>query len=217
MATRVTLADLRACADSVFQELGPGHSESTYQNAFELECQWRHLPYVRQPTLPIVYKQHVVGFHRPDLMVGHQFLIEFKVARLDARPASSWRLQLQRYLVQSPHYQGVLIVFSIDDVEVAEVYPPQPSSLPSPPLPSPPLPSPPLPSPPSLPHPHPLLPSPPPSSRPAVHASPLPLSPPLVTSLPTNGPSAPPLPPAPMPDLIHVPDNTRPMEFISFG
>ena len=213
MATRVTLADLRACADSVFQELGPGHSESTYQNAFELECQWRHLPYVRQPTLPIVYKQHVVGFHRPDLMVGHQFLIEFKVARLDARPASSWRLQLQRYLVQSPHYQGVLIVFSIDDVEVAEVCPPHPSH-PSLPLSSPSLPSPSLP----LPLPHPPLLSPlHPSSRPAVHASPLPLSPPLVTSPPTNGPSAPSLPPAPMPDLIHVPDNTRPMEFISFG
>lgn len=131
MATEgATVTALKECAGEVFRELGPGHSEATYQNAFEIECQLRHWVYTRQPTLPIWYKSQVVGYHRPDLQLK-QLIIEFKVCRADTSPSPSWSSQLEQYLRGCPGYRGLLVIFTREGVNCIEFPPSVAASLPT--------------------------------------------------------------------------------------
>jgi GxxExxY protein len=45
----------------VHRKLGPGFFESVYEQALRLERTLRRIPFVRQPAMAIVYKDHVVG------------------------------------------------------------------------------------------------------------------------------------------------------------
>ena len=104
---------LRACAEQVFDELGPDYSEATYQNAFEVECQLRKIHFVRQPTLNILYKGNIVGFQRPDMIVENEVVIEMKACRemnAGSRHLQNWESQLRNYL-KNNHMCGLLIIF----------------------------------------------------------------------------------------------------------
>jgi GxxExxY protein len=58
--------------------LGPGSLESVYENALDIELAERGIHFVRQPTVPVVYKQRVVGDTRPDLLVEGCLVVELK-------------------------------------------------------------------------------------------------------------------------------------------
>jgi GxxExxY protein len=106
------------CAEQVFHILGSHHSESTYQNALEMECQLRKIQYIRQPTLNILYKGNIVGFQRPDIIINNQVVIEIKVCReatIASRNLHHWKSQLGNYL-KDHNYNGMLIVFGVSNV-----------------------------------------------------------------------------------------------------
>ena len=109
---------VRDCAEQVFLNLGSYHSESTYQNALEIECQLRKIHYIRQPTLNILYKGNIVGFQRPDIIINNQVVIEIKVCReatIASRNLHHWKSQLGNYL-KDHNYNGMLIVFGVSNV-----------------------------------------------------------------------------------------------------
>src|SRR5688572_20370243 len=58
------------CGIEVHRYLGPGLLEVTYERAFCIELEAAGLPYVRQSPVPVLYKGHLIGEHRPDLVVG---------------------------------------------------------------------------------------------------------------------------------------------------
>jgi GxxExxY protein len=116
---------IHECAKNVMEGLGPFHSEHTYQRAMEIEFQQQHIRYELQPTLPIIYKECCVGFHRPDLIVDHQIIVELKVSK--SEPTRSqldmWEGQLRRYVTDAPTYSGLLIIFNamLSDVSVVPI------------------------------------------------------------------------------------------------
>jgi GxxExxY protein len=66
------------CAIEVHRHLGPGLLEGTYEKALCIELGEANLSYTRQLPVPVLYKGHVIGEHRPDLVVCERVLVEVK-------------------------------------------------------------------------------------------------------------------------------------------
>jgi GxxExxY protein len=66
------------CGIEVHRELGPGLVEPTYERALCLELTAASLHYVRQVPVPVLYKGHVIGAYRPDLVVENRVVVEIK-------------------------------------------------------------------------------------------------------------------------------------------
>jgi GxxExxY protein len=99
------------CAKHVMVQLGPFHSESVYHNALMVGLRKARINYQDQPFLPIFYEGHVVGTHRPDLVVENQLAVELKVAKR-ASIDPQFIGQLQRYMHHSPELKtGLLLCF----------------------------------------------------------------------------------------------------------
>ena len=77
--------EIIGCAIEVHRYLGPGLYEATYEEALCLEFNEAEIPYRRQIGVPVLYKGHLIGEHRPDLVVRDRVVVEIKsVARIDA-------------------------------------------------------------------------------------------------------------------------------------
>lgn len=66
------------CGIEVHRHLGPGLSESNYEEALCLELASAGLSYVRQVGVPVLYKGQQIGEHRPDLVVENSVVVEIK-------------------------------------------------------------------------------------------------------------------------------------------
>jgi GxxExxY protein len=62
----------------VHRHLGPAFAESVYENALCLELALRGVTFERQVTVPVLYKDKVVGEGRADLVVGERLVVELK-------------------------------------------------------------------------------------------------------------------------------------------
>jgi GxxExxY protein len=66
------------CAIEVHRQLGPGLLEKNYEEALCMELTEPSLAYTRQVGVPVLYKGHVIGEHRPDLVVADRVVVEVK-------------------------------------------------------------------------------------------------------------------------------------------
>jgi GxxExxY protein len=66
------------CAMEVHRQLGPGLLEGTYEEALCIELRDQGLSIQRQTRVPIYYKGHLIGEHRPDLVVEDRVVVEVK-------------------------------------------------------------------------------------------------------------------------------------------
>jgi GxxExxY protein len=66
------------CGIEVHRQLGPGLSESNYEEALCIEMTEAGLSYVRQVGAPVMYKGQQIGEHRPDLVVENGVVVEIK-------------------------------------------------------------------------------------------------------------------------------------------
>lgn len=66
------------CGMEVHRQLGPGLSESNYEEALCIELTSAGLSYVRQVGVPVMYKGQQIGEHRPDLVVENAVVVEIK-------------------------------------------------------------------------------------------------------------------------------------------
>jgi GxxExxY protein len=73
----VASAVLQAAVE-VHRVLGPGFLEGVYEQALGVELTLRRIPFVRQPAMVVVYKDHVVGDVRPDVLVAERLIVELK-------------------------------------------------------------------------------------------------------------------------------------------
>ena len=69
---------LIGCAIEVHRHLGPGLLEANYETALCLELEAQGIPFMRQVRTPVLYKGHVIGEYRPDLVADKRVLIEIK-------------------------------------------------------------------------------------------------------------------------------------------
>jgi GxxExxY protein len=66
------------CGMEVHRQLGPGLSESNYEEALCIELAAAGLSFVRQTSVPVFYKGQQIGEHRPDLVVENGVVVEIK-------------------------------------------------------------------------------------------------------------------------------------------
>jgi GxxExxY protein len=65
-------------AIEVHRHLGPGFSESCYEEALTIELPLRAIAFRRQHEVDIHYKGRVITTHRLDLLVGDMLVVELK-------------------------------------------------------------------------------------------------------------------------------------------
>jgi GxxExxY protein len=99
-------------AMEVYNQLGPGFSESIYQEAMEFEVETRQLPSNPQQEIYIVYKEiKLKQFFKPDFIFYDNIIVEIKALdQLTSRQES----QLLNYLKATNLPVGVLINFGAD-------------------------------------------------------------------------------------------------------
>jgi GxxExxY protein len=97
------------CAIEVHRQLGPGLLESVYEAAMPIELELAGLAYERQKIVPVVYKGHLIGEHRLDLLVEDAVVVELKsVERFDPL----FQAQVMSYLKLTGKPVGLLINFN---------------------------------------------------------------------------------------------------------
>jgi GxxExxY protein len=97
------------CAIEVHRTLGPGLLESTYEAALGIELKLAGINFECQLEIPVVYKSHLVGDYRLDLVVEKSVIIELKsVDRFDP----VFEAQLLTYLKITGLKRGLLLNFN---------------------------------------------------------------------------------------------------------
>ena len=97
------------CTIEVHRQLGPGLLESVYESASCIELDLAGLAFERQKVVPVIYKGHMIGEHRLDLLVEDIVIIELKsVERFDP----IFQAQVMSYLKLTGKPVGLLINFN---------------------------------------------------------------------------------------------------------
>ncbi len=68
-------------AIAVHTTLGPGFLESIYEEALCIELDFQGIPYDRQMSIRLTYRQKSIGNHRLDLLVAKRVVVELKAAK----------------------------------------------------------------------------------------------------------------------------------------
>jgi GxxExxY protein len=105
----VASAVLEAAVE-VHRVLGPGFFEGVFEQALDLELALRLIPFVRQPSMAVVYKERVVGDVRPDLLVAGCLIVELKTVD---RLASIHLAQALSYLKATRLKLALVINFNV--------------------------------------------------------------------------------------------------------
>ncbi len=105
-------------AVDVHKSLGPGFLESIYQRAMEVALSNRAVPFERQKEIRIAFEGVEVGFHRLDLVVDAQIVVELKAVKAfeDIHYA-----QLKSYLKATGLKVGLLLNFNAPTVAIKRV------------------------------------------------------------------------------------------------
>jgi GxxExxY protein len=102
--------DIIAAAMEVHRCLGPGLLESAYEQCLCHELENRGIPFVRQKTLPVVYKGKTLECgYRLDVVVNNKVLLELKCVE---KLLPIHEAQLLTYLKLSGLRTGLLINFN---------------------------------------------------------------------------------------------------------
>ena len=95
---------------AVHTALGPGLLEAAYEEALCIELGLRGIPFARQVTLSVEYKEQHVGEARMDVLVDEQLILELKAVDCIAPIHIA---QLLSYLKLSRLRLGLLINFNV--------------------------------------------------------------------------------------------------------
>ncbi len=96
-------------AIEVHRHLGPGYTESVYEDALAVELEIRSVPFERQVAIQLDYKGHAVGAGRLDLLVGKMLVVELKAVDALLRVHSA---QVIAYLKMTRLPLGLLMNFN---------------------------------------------------------------------------------------------------------
>ena len=106
---------LRGCFFAVYNSLGFGHKESVYQQALEEEFKEKNIPYQREKSLAVKYKDKKVGNYRPDFLIDNKIILELKAVTFMPQ---SFRQQLLHYLKTTDIKLGLLVNFGSNHLQI---------------------------------------------------------------------------------------------------
>ena len=96
-------------AFAVHRQLGPGFLEKFYEEALCIELAARRIPFVRQKTISVHYRDHLLGKQRLDLLVADLVVVEVKAVE-EMLPL--FEAQVISYLTATGLRLGYLINFN---------------------------------------------------------------------------------------------------------
>jgi len=96
-------------AFSVFNDLGFGHLEKTYQKALEQEFLKRGIKFKREFYIPIKYAGKTVGQNYLDFLVDDKVIVEIKRGNFFSINDIN---QIKKYLVSANLQLAILIIFT---------------------------------------------------------------------------------------------------------
>lgn len=102
-------------AFSIHKQLGPVHKEIIYQNALAHELDILPVPYKREPSLAIQYKDKNVGIYKPDFIIDDKVIVELKAEKY---PSAQAKTQLSYYLKGTQYKVGLLLNFGTSSLDV---------------------------------------------------------------------------------------------------
>lgn len=76
-----TSGTILEAAVAVHKALGPGFLESVYQQTMEVALRHRSISFQRQREIRITFEEEEVGWHRLDLIVGGEIVVELKAVK----------------------------------------------------------------------------------------------------------------------------------------
>jgi GxxExxY protein len=97
-------------AIEVHRRLGPGFLEGVYEEAMALELRCQGVPFQRQVTLPVTYRDQLVGESRLDLLVDEELVVELKAVEAFRQVH---RAQVLSYLRAGSFQLGLIINFNV--------------------------------------------------------------------------------------------------------
>jgi GxxExxY protein len=102
-------------AMAVHKELGCGFLEAVYGEALEIEFGERGIPYLREASLPLLYRgQKMNTFYKADFLCFDEVVVEIKsLAALTGREEA----QLINYLKATGYRVGLLLNFGAASLE----------------------------------------------------------------------------------------------------
>jgi GxxExxY protein len=108
---KATLHILRNKMREVYTVLQKGYPENVYQRALCIELQHAGLRYDLEATMSVLYKEHIVGQIRADIIIrgDPSIVIETKATAGAIKPEERW--QLSRYMKLQEISLGILVNF----------------------------------------------------------------------------------------------------------
>ncbi|MBI4837967.1 MAG: GxxExxY protein [Nitrospirae bacterium] len=98
------------CFYNVYDELGSGFLESVYEKALMIELEGIGLRADNQKSLNVLYKNHLVGEFKADIIVEDKIIIEIKAVN---NLISQYEAQLINYLKATGIKVGLLVNFGV--------------------------------------------------------------------------------------------------------
>ena len=106
------------CSMEVHKSLGNGFQEVIYQRALALEFKSQGIPFVRELSMPIYYRNEHIGTRRVDFLVDDKISVELKaVSKLDDAHLNQAINYLEAYNLEI----GLLINFGANSLEFRRV------------------------------------------------------------------------------------------------
>ena len=65
----------------IYSQLGPGYSERVYHTAMEVLLRAKGVPYESERIIPILFREHVIGHLRADMIINKETILEFKTIK----------------------------------------------------------------------------------------------------------------------------------------
>jgi GxxExxY protein len=101
----------------IYENLGPGYSESVYHRAFEVLLRKNGVPYETERIVPIVFEGHTIGNLRVDLIVNGTCIVELKaIAKLN----ESAKIQTKNYMRLTGLTNALLVNFPPGGPEILQ-------------------------------------------------------------------------------------------------
>ena len=106
------------CAFEVLNAIGPGFYEKVYENALVVDFRLLGIVFNQQRRFDITYKQTVVGFYIPDLIVFDQIIVDCKTIE---RIGEEERGKMINYLKVTGLRVGLILNFKHAKLEFERV------------------------------------------------------------------------------------------------
>jgi len=101
--------EIVGCCFEVFNQIGPGHKEKTYQRALEVLFKDKNIKYQSQFSVPIKIKDNQIGRYYFDFLINRKIILELKVGDHFHRRDIE---QLHSYLKSENLQLGILVNFT---------------------------------------------------------------------------------------------------------